>query len=104
MSEEYIERRIATNAIGNIDTSKIWDDKDDIVEKAIAVVDHLPAADAEQVYKRGYERGKRDVASTLTNAIASYMAENAYLNDTALDALKMVAKWASEAADNRQQT
>lgn len=53
---------------------------------------------------RGYEQGKRDVATTLTNAIASYMAENAYLNDTALDALKMVAKWASEAADHRQQT
>lgn len=58
----------------------------------------------EQAYKRGYEQGAKDVATVLINAIASYMAENAYLNDTALDALKMVAKWASEAAQNRQQT
>ena len=29
----------------------------------------------------------------IRNDIALYLAENAYLNDTALDALKMVAKW-----------
>ena len=30
------------------------------------------------------------------NDIALYMAENAYLNDTALDVLKMIAKWVDE--------
>lgn len=30
------------------------------------------------------------------NDIALYMAENAYLNDTALDVLKMIAKWVNE--------
>ena len=30
------------------------------------------------------------------NDIALYMAENAYLNDTALDVLKMIAKWVEE--------
>lgn len=33
----------------------------------------------------------------IRNDIALYLAENAYLNDTALDALKMVAKWLNEA-------
>lgn len=36
-------------------------------------------------------------ANALQTAIAMYMAENAYLNDTALDVLKMVHKWADEA-------
>lgn len=31
------------------------------------------------------------------NGISLYMAENAYLNDTALDVLKMVANWLNEA-------
>ena len=30
-------------------------------------------------------------------SIARYMAENAYLNDTALDVLKMLCKWTEEA-------
>ena len=33
------------------------------------------------------------------NGIALYMAENAYLNDTALDVLKMVASWLNEAPE-----
>lgn len=32
----------------------------------------------------------------IANDIAMYMAENAYLNDTALDVLKMIAKWVNE--------
>lgn len=36
-------------------------------------------------------------ADHITNGIAVYMAENTYLNDTALDVLKMVAKWIEEA-------
>ena len=36
-------------------------------------------------------------ADPVANGIALYVAENAYLNDTALDALKMVAKWIEEA-------
>ena len=32
-------------------------------------------------------------ATKVHNGIALYMAENAYLNDTALDVLKMVAVW-----------
>lgn len=36
-------------------------------------------------------------ATAVYNGIALYMAENAYLNDTALDVLKMVAKWLDEA-------
>lgn len=36
-------------------------------------------------------------ADTISNAIASYVAENAYLNDTALSALEKVAQWISEA-------
>lgn len=33
----------------------------------------------------------------ISNGIGQYLAENAYLNDTALDALEMVAKWLDEA-------
>ena len=36
-------------------------------------------------------------ATAVYNGIALYMAENAYLNDTALDVLKMVAEWLNEA-------
>lgn len=36
-------------------------------------------------------------ADKIVNGIALYMAENAYLNDTPLDALKMVANWIAEA-------
>lgn len=36
-------------------------------------------------------------ATKVYNGIALYMAENAYLNDTALDVLKMVADWLNEA-------
>ena len=36
-------------------------------------------------------------ATKVYNGIALYMAENAYLNDTALDVLKMVAGWLNEA-------
>ena len=36
-------------------------------------------------------------ADALNTAVAVFMAENAYLNMTALDALKMVAGWISEA-------
>jgi hypothetical protein len=33
----------------------------------------------------------------LQNHVALYMAENAYINDSALDILKMVSKWIDEA-------
>ena len=36
-------------------------------------------------------------ANALGNGIALYVAENAYLNDTPLDVLKMVADWIAEA-------
>ena len=36
-------------------------------------------------------------ATAVHNGIALYMAENAYLNDSALDVLKMVARWLNEA-------
>ena len=36
-------------------------------------------------------------ADKIVNGIALYMAENAYLNDTPLDALKMVSNWITEA-------
>ena len=36
-------------------------------------------------------------ADPIANGIALYVAENAYLNDTALDVLKMVAKWLEDA-------
>lgn len=36
-------------------------------------------------------------ADPIYNGILIYMASNAYLNDTALDVLKMVAKWIEEA-------
>lgn len=36
-------------------------------------------------------------ANTITNGIGLYLAENAYLNDTALDALQMVADWITDA-------
>ena len=36
-------------------------------------------------------------ADALGNGIALYMAENAYLNDTPLGVLKMVADWVAEA-------
>ena len=36
-------------------------------------------------------------ATAVYNGIALYMAENAYLNDTALDVLKMVAGWLNDA-------
>lgn len=36
-------------------------------------------------------------ATKVYNGVALYMAENAYLNDTALDVLKMVAGWLNEA-------
>jgi hypothetical protein len=36
-------------------------------------------------------------ADSLHMNIASYMAENAYLNDSPLDVLKMVAKWVEKA-------
>lgn len=36
-------------------------------------------------------------ADALVVNIALYMTENAYINDTALDVLKMVAKWTNEA-------
>lgn len=36
-------------------------------------------------------------ADKIVNGIALYMAENAYLNDTPLDALKMVANWIIDA-------
>ena len=36
-------------------------------------------------------------ADKIANGIALYMTENAYLNDTPLDALKMVANWITEA-------
>ena len=36
-------------------------------------------------------------ANKIMNGIALYAAENAYLNDTALDVLKMVAGWLNEA-------
>lgn len=33
----------------------------------------------------------------LIHAIGDYMATNAYLNDTALDVLKLIARWVDEA-------
>ena len=36
-------------------------------------------------------------ADKIGNGIALYMAENAYLNDTALDVLKMVGDWVDKA-------
>ena len=36
-------------------------------------------------------------ADSISNGIALYLAENAYLNDTAQGALEMVAKWINEA-------
>lgn len=36
-------------------------------------------------------------ADALNTGVALFMAENAYLNMTALDALKMVAEWIQEA-------
>ena len=36
-------------------------------------------------------------ADKIVNGISLYMAENAYLNDTPLDALKMVSNWITEA-------
>ena len=36
-------------------------------------------------------------AEALRNGIALYVTENAYLNDTPLDALKMVADWVTNA-------
>ena len=36
-------------------------------------------------------------AENLLNGIALYMAENAYLNDTPLGVLKMVANWITDA-------
>ena len=36
-------------------------------------------------------------ATAVYNGIALHMAENAYLNDTALDVLKMVAGWLNDA-------
>ena len=48
---EYIDRKIATNVIGNIDTSHPYDDKDDIVEQAIGLIDHIPAADVVPVVR-----------------------------------------------------
>lgn len=36
-------------------------------------------------------------ADKIANGIALYMAENAYLNDTPIDALKMVSNWITEA-------
>ena len=36
-------------------------------------------------------------ADKIVNGIALYMTENAYLNDTPLDALKMVANWITDA-------
>ena len=35
-------------------------------------------------------------ADVFTNHVALYMAENAYLNDTALDVLKKISKWLEE--------
>lgn len=46
---EYIERRIATNVVGDIDTSHSYDSKDDIIERAIAAIDLIPAADVAPV-------------------------------------------------------
>ena len=36
-------------------------------------------------------------ANALNTFVALYMAENAYLNDTPLDILKMVSRWIAEA-------
>lgn len=36
-------------------------------------------------------------ARKISNDIGLYLAENAYLNDTALDALKMAARWVNDA-------
>lgn len=36
-------------------------------------------------------------ADKIVNGIALYMTENAYLNDTPLDVLKMVANWITDA-------
>lgn len=36
-------------------------------------------------------------ADKIVNGIALYMTENAYLNDTPLDELKMVANWITDA-------
>ena len=36
-------------------------------------------------------------ANVLNTSVALYMAENAYLNDTPLDILKMVSRWIAEA-------
>jgi hypothetical protein len=35
-------------------------------------------------------------ANAFNNHVALYMAENAYLNDTALDVLKKISKWLEE--------
>lgn len=35
--------------------------------------------------------------NSMRTSVALYMAENAYLNDTALDVLKMIDKWLLEA-------
>lgn len=35
-------------------------------------------------------------ANVFNNHVALYMAENAYLNDTALDVLKKISKWLEE--------
>lgn len=39
----------ALRVIDNIDTSKPYDDKDDIVEKVYEIIDHLPTVEAEVV-------------------------------------------------------
>lgn len=47
----YIDRKVAAYVIGNIDTSRLSDDKDDIVEQAIGLIDHLPSADVVEVVR-----------------------------------------------------
>lgn len=50
MSEQrLIDLRVATNAVGSIDTSRPRDDKDDIIEQAIAILDRLPTIEPPEV-------------------------------------------------------
>lgn len=47
----YIDRKVAANVINSIDTSRPFDDKEDIVEQAIGLIDHLPSADVVEVVR-----------------------------------------------------
>ena len=47
--KRYIECEVAVSQINDIDVTKPWNDKEDMLEQAIARLDHLPAADVVEV-------------------------------------------------------